>query len=71
MEWRSEAPNICAMLSNATKYVCMWDPIFSAYLTKKRAEGKHYNVALSHAVKKLVRLIFAMEKSHKPFIVAA
>jgi len=58
-------------LYNATKYVCLWDPTFSAYLVKKRAEGKHYNVALSHAVKKLVRLIFAMEKSHKPFIAAA
>lgn len=34
---------------------------------KKRAEGKHYNVALSHAAKKLVRLIFAMEKSRKPY----
>ena len=48
---------------NATKYVCISDPIFAAYLAKKRAEGKHYNVALSHAAKKLVRLIYAMEKS--------
>ena len=48
---------------NATKYVCIWDPAFSAYLAKKRAEGKHYNVAISHAAKKLVRLIFAMERS--------
>ena len=52
---------------NATKYVCHWDPTFAAYLAKKRAEGKHYNVALSHAAKKLVRLIFAMEKSGLPY----
>ena len=32
---------------NATKYVCLWNPTFAAYLDKKRAEGKHYNVALS------------------------
>lgn len=44
-------------LYNATKYVCHWDPTFSAYLAKKRAEGKHYNVAISHAAKKLIRLI--------------
>ena len=44
-------------LYNATKYVCLWDPTFAAYLAKKRAEGKHYNVAISHAAKKLVRLI--------------
>lgn len=29
-------------LYNATKYVCLWDPAFSTYLAKKRAEGKHY-----------------------------
>ena len=29
----------------ATKYVCYWNPVFTEYLTKKQAEGKHYNVA--------------------------
>ena len=50
-------------LYNAAKYVCHWDPAFAAYLDMKRAEGKHYNVALSRTAKKLVRLIFALEKS--------
>ena len=58
-------------LYNATKYVCHWNPTFAAYLAKKRAEGKHYNVALSHAAKKLVRLIFAMEKSRQPYCLVA
>ena len=52
---------------NATKYVCNWEPTFAAYLAKKRAEGKHYNVAISHAAKKLVRLIYAMERSGQPY----
>ena len=52
---------------NAAKYVCMWDPQFAAYLAKKRSEGKHYNVAISHAAKKLVRLIYAMERSGQPY----
>ena len=56
---------------NATKYVCLWDPNFADYLAKKRAEGKHYNVAISHAAKKLVRLIFAMEKSGMPYLLAS
>lgn len=55
-------------LYNATKYVCHWDDSFGAYLAKKRSEGKHYNVALSHATKKLVRLIFAMEKSGRAYL---
>ena len=54
-------------LYNATKYVCHWDESFGAYLEKKRSEGKHYNVALSHATKKLVRTIFAMEKSGQAY----
>lgn len=58
-------------LYNTTKYVCLWNPTFAAYLAKKRAEGKHYNVAISHAAKKLVRLIFAMEKSKQPYRSAA
>ena len=56
---------------NATKFVCNWDPNFAAYLARKRAEGKHYNVAISHAAKKLVRLIYAMEKSRQPYRPAA
>ena len=55
-------------LINAAKYVCHWDETFGAYLQKKISEGKHYNVAITHATKKLVRLIYAMEKSGKPYI---
>ena len=58
-------------LYNATKYVCHWDESFRVYLEKKRSEGKHYNVALSHATKELVRLIFALEKSGKAYLPAA
>ena len=48
-------------LFNAARFVCMWDPVFSAYLAKKQSEGKHYYVAVSHACKKLVRLIYRMQ----------
>lgn len=54
-------------LFNATKYVCIWDNAFAAYLAKKRAEGKHYNVAISHAAKKLVRVIYQMEKTGQSY----
>ena len=55
-------------LFNATKYVCHWDPAFASYLARKRAEGKHYNVAISHAAKKLVRVIYQLEKTGKQYI---
>ena len=58
-------------LYNATKYVCHWDPSFAAYLAKKRAEGKHYNIAISHAAKKLVRVIYHLESSGQIYRKAA
>ena len=54
-------------LFNATKFVCIWDPTFKAYLAKKLAEGKHYNVAISHATKKLVRLIYHLETTKEAY----
>ena len=57
-------------LHNATAYVCLWDPTFKAYLAKKRSEGKHYYVALSHATKKLIRVIYQLESSGQQYIKA-
>ena len=54
-------------LINAAKYVCHWDPSFAAFLAKKRAEGTHYNVAISHAAKKLVRLIYTLQKTGRSY----
>lgn len=54
-------------LMNAAFYVCNWEPTFAAYLAKKRAEGKHYYVALSHAVKKLVRLLYHLETTGEKY----
>ena len=58
-------------LFNATKLVCKWDPTFAQYLAKKRSEGKHYNVAISHAARKLVRVIYQLEKSGQRYIKAS
>jgi len=57
-------------LFNAAIYVCHWDPTFKTYLAKKRAEGKHYYVAVSHACKKLVRVIYRMQLTGEPYRVA-
>lgn len=55
-------------LMNAAAYVCKWEPTFANYLSKKRSEGKHYYVALSHAAKKLVRLVFHLETTGEKYI---
>lgn len=54
-------------LFNATRYVCRWDTSFNEYLSKKMSEGKHYYVAISHAAKKLVRLIYHLETTGESF----
>lgn len=57
-------------LFNATKFVCNWDTTFAAYLAKKRSEGKHYNVAISYAAKKLVRVIYHLQQTGQVYIPA-
>ena len=58
-------------LYNATKYVCHWDPTFAAYLAKKRAEGKPLQCCHITRCKKLVRVIYHLEKQSKQYIKAA
>lgn len=53
------------IIYNATKYIWHWDKSFVTYLSKKRYEGKHNSIALSHATKKPVRIIFAIENQGK------
>ena len=51
----------------ATKAAYITDPVMRAYVDKKRAEGKHFFVALSHGMKKMVRIIFAVLMSGKEY----
>lgn len=39
-----------------------YDMTFAQYYAKKRREGKPHRVALTHVAKKLVRVIFALER---------
>jgi len=55
-------------LLNASRLVAMRYKTFSDYLHKKRQEGKHYCVAISHVGKKLVRVIFHMLKNNGVFV---
>lgn len=55
-------------LYTAAKNVGNWDDKFKIYLQKKLSEGKHYNVAVSHVAKKLVRTLYSMEQNHTAYI---
>lgn len=55
-------------LMQAARLVAMRDATFNNYLNKKRSEGKHYNVAISHVGKKLTRVIFYLLRSNTEFV---
>lgn len=52
----------------ATKAAYVLDPVMRAYVDKKRAEGKHFFVALSHGMKKMTRIIYAVLRSGKAYV---
>lgn len=54
-------------LHEAARLMSIWSPSMRRYLDKKRSEGKHFNVAISHVVKKLVRIIFQLLKNGEPY----
>ena len=51
----------------AARLVPRFSKTFETYFDKKSAEGKHFNVATSHVAKKLVRVIFSLEKNNAVF----
>ena len=53
---------------NNSHLVSRYSKTFAAYLKKKRDEGKHYFVALSHVAKKLVRVIFHLQRTGESFL---
>ena len=55
------------VLMNCALPLIRFDVTFAAYYAKKRAEGKPHRVAMSHVAKKLVRVIFALEKHNTDF----
>ena len=55
-------------LLNAARLVAKCDPAFHSYMLKKKAEGKHFFVIMSHVGKKLVRVIFYLLKTNTAFL---
>ena len=54
-------------LMNVSMVVIAHNPTFYDYYYKKRSEGKCHRVALSHVCKKLLRIIYTLEKNNIDF----
>ena len=54
-------------LMNTAMTILRYSPTFYDYYLKKRSEGKCHRVALSHVCKKLIRVIYTLEKNNMDF----
>jgi len=54
-------------LMNISNVVIRYNPTFYDFYLKKRSEGKHHRVALSHVCKKLLRVIYKLETQNIKF----
>lgn len=61
------SPHLRCAILNASRLIAMRDPCFKDYYQKKRKEGKHHFVALTHVAKKLIRVIFKLLKTNSQF----
>ena len=55
------------ILLNASQMVIVHNSELYDYYLKKRNQGKHHRVALSHVARKLIRIIFHLEKNNIDF----
>ncbi|HEL0718754.1 TPA: IS110 family transposase [Streptococcus equi subsp. zooepidemicus] len=61
------SPHLRWALLQAAQKIARYSPAFKAYLRGKIAEGKHYNVAITHVAKKLIRVLFYLLKNGSSF----
>ena len=54
-------------IMNSAMIILRYSPTFYDYYNKKRNEGKCHRVALSHVCKKLIRVIYSLEKYNQNF----
>ena len=55
------------VIMNTATYILKYSPAFYDYYLKKRSEGKCHRIALSHVCKKLIRVIYSLEKYNNDF----
>lgn len=59
--------NLRQAIMNVTMTVVNHNPTFYLYYHKKKKEGKHHRVALTHVARKLLRVIYHLETTNTTF----
>lgn len=62
------SPHLRWALGQAAENVVRYSNTFNQYYLKKRNEGKHYNVVISHCSKKLIRVIYTLLINNLSFV---
>jgi len=65
------SPYLRWALLMAARIIGRHDKTFSEYLDRKIAEGKHYNCAMGHVAKKLIRVIFRLMNTGEIYMAKA
>lgn len=61
------SPHLRWALLQVAQKVARYSPSFKSYFRTKLEQGKHYNVAITHVAKKLIRILFFLLKNNRPF----
>lgn len=49
------------VIMNCAGQVIRYDEVFASFYMRKRNEGKHHTVALTHVAKKMIRVIYTLQ----------
>lgn len=61
------SPHLRWAIIQAANLVARYSPTFKVYLRTKLAQGKHWNVALTHVARKLIRVLSYLLKNNQKF----
>ena len=62
------SPYLRDALFRAAFLICQNDETFRIYYEKKKNEGKHHYIALTHVARKLTRVIFHLLNTNQKFV---
>jgi len=61
------SPYLRRAIWTAAGVAAIHDPVLREYYQKKRSQGKHHGTAIGAVATKLVRIIFAVLTTNKPY----
>ena len=64
---KHSSPHLRCAILNCCLPLVSYEPVFAEYYSKKQAEGKKHQVAITHVAKKLLRVIYTLQTKNIPY----